>query len=77
MKEVDVKQALSTLYDDGRMTQQAIAAELGCTQANVHYHLNNTAKKSRAPAVLVERIKVAFARRNLVVPMCAPAVGEG
>lgn len=77
MNEVDVKQALSTLYDGGNMTQQAIAAELGCTQANVHYHLNNKAKTSRAPAVLVERIKAAFQRRNMAVPMCEPRQGEG
>lgn len=75
MKVVDVKQALSTLHADAKMTQQQIAAELGCTQANVHYHLNSTAKRSRAPAVLVERIKAAFARRSMAVPMVAQPVG--
>jgi len=71
MSEVDVKQAVTILYDDCKMTQAEIASELGCTQPNVYYHLNNTAKISRAPAVLVERIRAAFARRNLEVPMLA------
>lgn len=75
MKEVDVKQAITVLYTDGKMTQTAIAAELNCTQANVHYHLNNTATTSRAPARLVAHIKAAFERRNLAVPMCDLPVG--
>ena len=75
MKEVDVKQAIATLYSQGRMTQSEIAAELSCTQANVHYHLNSTALNSRAPARLVERIKAAFERRSLSVPMCDSPVG--
>ena len=73
MREVDVKQAICTLYNNGRLTQKELATELGCTQANVHYHLNNTAKRSRAPAVLVERIKAAFQQRNMAVPMCESA----
>lgn len=70
MQEVDVKQAITTLYEAGNMTQAEVAAELGCKQPNVVYHLNNSAKQSRAPAALVERIKLAFAQRNWEVPMC-------
>jgi DNA-binding MarR family transcriptional regulator len=75
MIEVDVKQAFAVLYGSGSTTQAELAAELGCTQPNVYYHLNNTAKQSRAPAALVERIKVALKRRNLEVPMCEVAGG--
>jgi len=72
MKVVDVKQAIATL--SSKMTQAEIAAELKCTQANVSYHLNNTAKNPCTSAILVERIKAAFASRNLVVPMRAVEV---
>ncbi|MEJ7804312.1 MAG: winged helix-turn-helix transcriptional regulator [Telluria sp.] len=75
MKEVDVKQAITVLYKDGKMTQTEIAAELNCTQANVHYHLNNTAATSRAPARLVERIKATFEQRGLTIPMCVVPTG--
>lgn len=74
MKVVDVKKAIATLHHEVKMTQTEIAGELKCTQANVHYHLNNSAKNPSASAVLVERIKVVFASRNLALPMCdAPA----
>lgn len=75
MKVVDVKKAIATLHQEAKMTQTEIASELKCTQANVHYHLNNTAKNPSASAVLVERIKTAFAARNLELPMCEAPEG--
>jgi predicted transcriptional regulator len=72
---VDVKLALSTLRTDANMTQQEIAVELGCTQANVCYHLNNKAKRPTPSALLVERIKAVFASRSMAVPMVTLPVG--
>jgi hypothetical protein len=75
MNVVNVKLALSTLHTGAKMTQQQIAAELGCTQGNVHYHMNSNSQNSRKPIGLVEGIKAAFARRSMDVPMVTSPVG--
>jgi predicted transcriptional regulator len=68
MKVVDVKQAIATLYEKAKMTQAEIAAELHCSQPSVSYYLSSGTRSPKA--ILVERIRAAFARRNLEVPMC-------
>lgn len=75
MSEVDVKQALKDLTAVAKLTQTEIGEALKCTQANVHYHMHSTAKKSRAPALLVERLIALLKKHQIAVPMAQPAVG--
>ncbi len=68
MTEINVKQALAALVAGARLTQEQIAAELGCTQENVHYHLHNKARRPRTPFSLAVRVQRLVEKHRIAVP---------
>jgi predicted transcriptional regulator len=64
------KARLKALIAIAGMTQSGIAEALGCTQANIHYHLNNKASNPRTPASLVERVTALESQHQAVLSNC-------
>lgn len=52
-----IKQALTALTTQAGLTQTEIANAVGCSQENIFYHMNNTAKKPRPSVDFVDGLK--------------------
>jgi predicted transcriptional regulator len=57
MSDMDVKAALEALTRRAGLRQTDIAAECGCSQPNIAYHMSSKPKKARPSAQLVDGIR--------------------